>query len=208
MGFCREAPSELSLGFSFQRGGRSLLGLPRLPVDSLGSGKEQELIKQMTCQSLVPIPFFRADASAFRARSLAPVPPARVCTAAVSRLGRAVNQSSCDCREPALPPSPSWLPPRGQQWDRTGCSSSSLAPCACVRTPGQRSGRGRVSDVGGGESGSCSALQGKISSVCLSWELVCCLTCFCYSPAHRLHRGCSHIKYSHLRRWKLSMLSQ
>lgn len=86
--------------------------------------------------------------------------------------------------------------------------SRPLCVCACPRPAlCQRKG---LCHAAGCESGSCSSLQGKISSFFFffSWELVHCLTCFCYSPAHRLHRDCWHIKYSHLRRWKLSMLSQ
>lgn len=149
------------------------------------------------------ISFFRADACAFRARSLAPVCPSSVCA-----WGQSANCLGLCIKAPAtagsqlawhLPrESPQPLPagslPEDSLWpqleDSTGvaqAASINLLPLVHVSPrPALRQKKG-VCQVAGCESGSCSSLQGKISSICFSWELVRCLICFCYSPAHRLH---------------------
>lgn len=136
------------------------------------------------------------------------------CAPKLLRLQRASSHGVCPGRVPGL----SQLTPSQRTASGHG-RRTALGPhklleflsrplCACVCPSPALCQRKGGCHVAGCESGSCFSLQGKISSVCFSWVLVHCLTCFCYSPAHRLHRDCWHIKYSHLRRWKLSMLSQ
>ena len=136
------------------------------------------------------------------------------CASKLLRLQRAGSHGACPGRAPSLPQlAPSQRTASGHSW-RTALGLHNLLQftsrpsCLCAWPRPALCQRKGVCHVAGCESGSCSSLQGKISSICFSWELVRCLTCFCYSPAHRLHRGCWHIKYSHLRRSKLSMLSQ
>lgn len=60
-GLCREAPRELSLSFSFQRGGGSLLRIPHLPAAVWALWEVAGANQALTCQALVLISVFRAD---------------------------------------------------------------------------------------------------------------------------------------------------